>query len=66
MSQPKKRVSAKRRNQRRYSAANLLDTPTAVTCSNCNEPKRPHRICSCGFYDGKAVVAVREKAQVTT
>lgn len=56
MATPKKKVSRSRRNMRRFAGGNRLDKPTAVICASCNEAKRPHRICSCGFYDGKSVL----------
>ena len=56
MAVPKKKVSRSRRNMRRFAAGNKLDKPTTVTCTSCNEPTRPHRICGCGFYAGKAVL----------
>jgi large subunit ribosomal protein L32 len=61
MSQPKKKVSRSHRDKRRYSAANLLQKVTTVSCPNCNEPKRPHRVCACGFYAGKEVRVVAAK-----
>jgi len=28
-------------------------------CSNCNQPKPPHRACpNCGYYRGRAVIEV--------
>ena len=59
MAVPKKKVSRSRRNMRRFAGGNRLDKPTVVTCPSCNEPKRPHRICACGFYDGKQVLATQ-------
>lgn len=59
MAVPKKKVSRSRRNMRRFASGNRLDKPTVVICSACNEPKRPHCICSCGQYDGKQVVPVK-------
>lgn len=56
MAVPKKKVSRSRRNMRRFAGGNRLGKPTVVTCSNCNELRRPHTICGCGFYDGKAVL----------
>lgn len=56
MAVPKKKVSRSRRNMRRFAAGNKLDKPTVVTCSSCQEPTRPHRICSCGNYDGKTIL----------
>jgi large subunit ribosomal protein L32 len=62
MAVPKKKTSRSRRNMRRFSSFNRLEKPTTNNCPSCSEPKRPHRICSCGFYDGKAVLASRQKA----
>lgn len=56
MATPKKKVSRSRRNMRRFAAGNQLAKPTAVTCPACNEMRRPHRVCSCGHYDGKQVL----------
>ena len=56
MATPKKKVSKSRRNMRRFAAGNKLQKTTVVTCSACSEPKRPHRICRCGQYDGKAIL----------
>jgi large subunit ribosomal protein L32 len=56
MAVPKKKVSKSRRNMRRFAAGNKLDKTTVVTCPSCSEPTRPHRICACGFYGGKAVL----------
>jgi large subunit ribosomal protein L32 len=53
MATPKKKVSRSRRNMRRFSGGNRLDKPTVVTCPECHEPTRPHRVCACGHYDGK-------------
>jgi large subunit ribosomal protein L32 len=34
--------------------------PTVQACPNCDAPRIPHRVCmACGFYDGKAVMAVK-------
>lgn len=62
MATPKKKISRSRRNMRRFAAGNKLEKPTIVTCSACSEPVRPHRVCKCGHYDGKAVLKVKEKA----
>ena len=64
MATPKKKVSRSRRNMRRFASGNQLDKPTVITCPNCSEPTRPHRVCgSCGFYEGKSVVPARKQAQ---
>lgn len=57
MAVPKKKVSKSRRNMRRFAAGNKLDKTTVVTCPSCSEPTRPHRICACGFYGGKSILA---------
>jgi hypothetical protein len=32
-----------------------------IPCPKCKEPKLAHRVCkSCGYYDGKQVVATEE------
>ncbi|MBT6002627.1 MAG: 50S ribosomal protein L32, partial [Candidatus Marinimicrobia bacterium] len=32
-----------------------------ITCSNCSEPKLPHRVCPhCGYYKGKQVTIPKE------
>jgi large subunit ribosomal protein L32 len=52
---PKRRHSSTRRDKRRANDAITL--PAASFCSNCNEPKAPHRICpSCGYYKGREVI----------
>lgn len=49
--------SKSRRGMRR--AHDALSTVNVVECPECGELKRPHHVCgSCGFYDGKEVVAV--------
>jgi len=59
MAVPKKKISKSRRNMRRFAGGNKLDKPTIKTCPNCNEPTRPHRVCACGFYAGKAVLPAK-------
>lgn len=63
MATPKKKVSRSRRNMRRFAAGNKLEVTTLVTCPSCSEPNRPHRVCACGFYNGKSVMPSR-KAEV--
>jgi len=57
MAVPKKKVSRSRRNMRRFAAGNQLAKPTVVTCPSCSEPTRPHRVCKCGSYSGKEIIA---------
>ncbi len=56
MAVPKKKVSKSRRNMRRFASGNRLDKTTVITCPSCNEPTRPHRVCACGHYKGKAIL----------
>jgi large subunit ribosomal protein L32 len=63
MAVPKKKVSRSRRNMRRFASGNKLGVPTVGMCPSCSEPKRPHRVCACGFYDGKQVTAAKSKTQ---
>ena len=60
MATPKKKISPRRRDMRRYSAANKLGKVTVATCPACHEPKRPHRVCKCGQYAGKEVLPAPE------
>lgn len=62
MAVPKTKVSKARRNSRNanWKAA----VPTLVECPHCKEPKQPHVVCkNCGYYDGKEVVAKKEKKE---
>ena len=55
---PKRRISRTRRDKKRSSLWKLT-APELVSCPNCKQYKRPHRICaSCGFYNGREVVKV--------
>lgn len=62
MANPKRKHSKTRRDTRR--AHDALKPAGTVACSNCGEPKAPHRVCSaCGYYKGKQVLAVRVSAE---
>lgn len=38
-----------------------LSAPSIAECPQCHAKKLPHRVCkSCGYYNGRAVVAVDE------
>jgi len=52
---PKKKQTKYRRGGR---AAHFgITKPSFGLCSNCNEPKQPHRMCSaCGYYNGRQVI----------
>ncbi|MCB0834888.1 MAG: 50S ribosomal protein L32 [Bacteroidetes bacterium] len=59
MPNPKRRHSKQRRDKRRTHWK--LSAPGVLTCSNCNQPKMPHRVCpNCGFYDGRQVMFIKE------
>ncbi len=57
---PKRKHSQGRRNRRR--AHDAIPAPHLITCSNCGEKHRPHRVCpSCGHYAGKEVIEVERE-----
>lgn len=59
MPNPKRRHSKRRTSTRR--AHDFLKNGGMSVCSNCGEPKVPHRVCvKCGYYKGRAVVEVAE------
>ncbi len=59
MANPKKRTSKSRRNKRRSHHA-LKPTQLQI-CSNCQNPRIPHRVCPhCGYYKGREVIEVED------
>jgi large subunit ribosomal protein L32 len=59
MALPKRRHSRTRTRKRRSHDA--LTLPGVAKCSECGEPKLPHRLCSgCGTYKGRTVVTLGE------
>ena len=53
---PKSKTSRSRRNMRR--AHHALKAPNFSVCKNCGELHLPHHVCSsCGFYNGRQVLA---------
>lgn len=59
MGVPKKKRSHSRIGMRRAHKA--LKQPAVVKCSHCNQPRRPHAVCThCGYYRGRLVVQVTE------
>lgn len=57
MAVPKRKTGRARTNARRSS--HKLTATNASECPQCHELKMPHRVCpSCGYYDGKEIVAV--------
>lgn len=62
MAVPKSKTSKARRDKRRNSTWKLT-LPGLVKCSQCGAMILPHRACSkCGYYKGREVVKVAEKA----
>ncbi len=61
MALPKRRHSKTRRDKRR--AQWKASTPTVTECSNCGQPKEPHRACtSCGYYKNRSVFLPRQES----
>lgn len=60
MPNPKRRHSAQRRAKRRTHDS--LKPAGISQCSNCHEPKLPHRVCPhCGQYHGREEIEVAEE-----
>lgn len=56
MAMPKSKISRSRRGMRR--SHDSLKSPTVHKCKNCGSHYKPHHLClSCGYYNGKEVVA---------
>lgn len=59
MANPKHRISRTRRNKRR--AHDAITQAGSSLCTECFEPKPPHRVCPhCGHYKGREVIEVQE------
>ncbi len=59
MALPKRRTSLANKRKRRTHWK--LTPVTVARCTNCDEPKLPHRACpSCGYYKGRQVIAAKE------
>lgn len=62
MTTPKRRQSKSRSRKRRTHYK--LITADPVACSHCHKLILPHRICPyCGYYKGKSVIPIVEKAK---
>ena len=60
MAVPFRKVSKTRKRMRRANSA--LTAKTVTSCPNCGEMIKPHRVCkNCGYYDGKEIIAKKEK-----
>jgi len=56
---PKRRHSSSRQGKRRTHWKAV--PPNVSECSNCHQPKLPHRACpNCGYYKGRSVFVPRE------
>jgi large subunit ribosomal protein L32 len=60
MGVPADKTTKSKRNKRRSHLA--LKRPNPSACPQCGELKFPHRVCTCGFYKGKEVIAPRMNA----
>jgi len=57
---PKRRHSSARQAKRRTHYK--LDVPNVAECPRCHAPRLPHHACpSCGFYNGRLVLEVKER-----
>lgn len=62
MAQPRRRFSKSRSRKRQGGEIYKARATTTNECSQCREPKRPHRVCSnCGYYNGKEVITPHEE-----
>jgi large subunit ribosomal protein L32 len=63
MPNPTSRHSRARKNKRRANWK--ISMPNIELCTECQEPKLPHRVCmSCGTYNGKKILEVVEKESI--
>lgn len=59
---PKTKVSRHRRGNRRQHLR--LDPPTLVTCQQCGQLMRAHRVCrNCGTYRGRQVIEMDNQSE---
>lgn len=64
MAQPKRRWSKARTGKKRSTWK--LKKINLSTCSNCGGPVRSHIVCpSCGYYNKKQVIEIKEKNKAT-
>lgn len=55
MAVPKRRKTRSKMRMRR--AHWRIEAPTYSECSQCRQPKLPHRVCpNCGYYAGRQAV----------
>ena len=59
MAVPQRRISKTRKRLRRTHFK--LEVSGLVTCPNCGEMIKSHRVCpKCGYYDGKDVMTKKD------
>ncbi|MBW3623148.1 MAG: 50S ribosomal protein L32 [Armatimonadetes bacterium] len=59
---PKRKQSKWHRAQRRHQNWKLC-APNIGACPRCHAAKLPHHVCTaCGFYQGRKVIEVKERA----
>ncbi|MGB3974917.1 MAG: 50S ribosomal protein L32 [bacterium] len=57
---PKKRKTHSKVKMQR--ANKHIAVSNRSTCSNCHEPKLPHRVCpNCGYYKSKQILEIKEE-----
>lgn len=72
MAAPKKKLSKVRSRQRygayvRMRSKKLANALRLVDCSNCGEKRMLHNACkACGFYRGRQVLTITQKASKVT
>ena len=55
MAVPFRKVSKTRKRMRR--AHNALEAKTVISCPNCGEMIKPHRVCkNCGYYKKEEII----------
>lgn len=60
MAEPKKRMTSTRSGNRQ--SHDHLKKINLSICSQCKEPKIPHRVCKfCGYYNNKEVIIKKSK-----
>ncbi len=57
MAVPKRKTSKSKKRMRRHAKNTIITA--SVNCTECGEPRLPHRVCpKCGYYRGKQVITV--------
>jgi len=62
MANPKKKTTKSKKRMRQWKEK--IDSPNLVECPHCHHLILPHHICPyCGYYDGRPVIAMKEKKE---